>query len=370
MKRISWLISFIISISLYHCTTVPSIRVSQPWIRSLKSNHNIEPTKLIKIEVSGTTIPLLGSEQLLGYQLRSELSQLMIRRGFIIEDVNYDYLVRMSYRTERIDKMKYSSTISTANSQYYSLSTGAGSGVSSGLGVSVARAVSTLASRSSTTSSQSSEQIVSYSHTISIEISNREGGLLWKGESNWDSEELNILSRIIPALQLILSDLPSNRSIRPEIPEIKETHVNNFYRLECKDVWYTCPALPYRIYLTLYAVDLSTTVYIPRVIQDTKALAAYVDLVQTAEYALPQGIGTNYSDPLKILLWSNVTLGGQYFLGSKKTPVNILIDLRGESNGYYVERCKIATDEEYSDFKAKLTKWQATLSDYYDLYEK
>ncbi|HTY12021.1 MAG TPA: hypothetical protein VMF88_13245 [Bacteroidota bacterium] len=352
------------------CVTVPSLRVSQPWVRSLKSNQVIDPTKAVKIEVSGSTSPLLGNEQLTSEQLNSSLTHLITRRGFTVNSRAYDYVVKLSYKTDRNDKMRLSSTVTSAHSQAYMISTTAGVGTSSGLGVSIARAIGALASRSSTVASQSADQTPSYTHTIAIELSNRDGAILWKGESTWDSEELNLISGIIPALQLILSNLPADRSVRPEIPEVKETHVTNYYRLECVDVWFTCPALPYRI---LFADFSSSSPYrgaVPDRVLNQNAFATYVDLIQTSEYALPDGDENDWKDPLDVSLWKKVTLGGQYLLGPQKTPVNIIIELTGQSDGYYINRCKIATDTEYLVFSAKLARWREILTNYYDFYQK
>ncbi len=364
---------FIYLLLIVGCATVPSYRVPQPWIRSLKSSQPIDPTKSIKIEVAGVTSPLLGNEQLTSEKLRSTLTQLIKRRGFTIATGDYDYLVKLSYKTDRADKMEFSSSISTANTQSSMISSQTGAGATSGLGVSIARAIGLLSSSSSTVAAQSTEQMLSYTHTIAIEICGRDGGLLWKGESTWDSEELNLISRIIPAMQLILSDLPSDKTVRPEIPEVKETHVSNYYRLECYDFWFTCPALPYRIVFSdnnsRNSVDKLLPISIPSGVSDLKAFAGYVDLIQTAEYALPEGDESSWADPLKVSLWEKVTLGGQYLLGTQKNPISILISLIGKKDGYYIHECKIATDNEYAEYNKKLVNWRQALSNYYDVFK-
>ena len=366
MKRYITLISFLTYLLIAGCATVPTLRVSKPWIRSLKSAEVIDPTKAIKIEASGSTSPLVGSEQLTSDILRSHLIRLITRRGFNIDDQSYFYLVKLTYRTERNDKMMISSSVSSTNSQAYALSTS--TGATSGLGVSIARAIGLLASHSITVTSQTVDNTLSYTHTISIELLNRQGSMLWKGESTWDSQELNLINGIVPALQLILSDLPSDKTVQPEIPEVKNTHVNNYFRLECKDVWFTCPALPYRI---LFANKSPFEEFVlPSEIVNQNALAAYVDLIQTAEFALPHGDESDWKDPLDISIWKKVTLGGQYLLGPYKTPVNILIQLSGKEDGYYIDECKIANDKEYSEFSGRLIKWREILSDYYDVYKK
>lgn len=363
-------IGTLVLFSLVHfdCVTVPTLRVSQPWIRSLESQHQVQPIKSVKIEISGTTSPLLGNEELTAHRLRSNLSYLIRRRGFNITDNFPDYILRLTYKTERSAKLHFTSAVSSSNLNAYAIATGSGAGATSGLGVSIARAVSAVVSRSTTVSSQTAGESISYTHTISIEISDREGSLVWKGESTWDSPELNIISRIIPALQLLLSDLPADRTIRPEVPEIKESHVLNYYRLECEDVWFTCPGLPYRIQFSERSKTLEQKRSLPRSINNPSALAAYVDLIQTAEFALPDGNEKDWKDPLKVSLWKRTTLGGQYLVGPSKKSVNVLIKLVGKSDGYYVDDCRVATDQEFSNFNARLAQWSKALQDYYDVY--
>lgn len=366
ITKISFLIFF--SLIVFGCATVPTVRVPHPWIRSLESQTQVQLNKYIKIEVIGTTSPLLGNEELIAQRLDSIVSYLIRRRGFNVTNDLLDYLLRLTYKTERSDKLHFASTVSSSNLNAYAVTTGSGAGATSGLGVSIARAVSAVVSRTTTVSTQTIDETISYTHTISIEISDRNGSLLWKGESTWDSPELNLISRIIPVLQLLLSDLPSDRTIRPEVPEIKESHVLNYYRLECEGIWFTCPALPYKILFSEKSKSKENKISIPSSIKNPSALAAYVDLIQTAEFALPDGNEFDWKDPLNISLWKRTTLGGQYYIGPSKKPVNVLIKLVGKSDGYYVDDCRIATDQEFSNFNARLTRWRKSLQDYYDVF--
>ena len=209
---------------------------------------------------------------------------------------------------------------------------------------------------------------MSYTHTLAIEITNRKSDLVWKGESTWDSGELNLINRIIPALQLILSDLPSDKTFKPEIPEVRDSHVQNFYKLECDEIWFTCPALPYRILFAQHSPLDNEEVSIPSYVKNPYALAAYIDLIQTAEYALPAGDEKDWNDPIQLSLWKKATLGGQYLLGPKKKPVNVIIELSGKSDGYYFDDCQVVSDAEYTKFQERLSKWQNLLYNYYDVY--
>lgn len=355
------------SIIIVGCATVPTLRVPQPWIRSLKLAQPINPNSKMKVDVIGTTTPLLGDEQLTEEIVREKLSYLLKRRGFTIDSSSPDYLVQLSYKSERSDKFRFLSAGVYSNVQMYDLAAGSGTDALTGLGVTIARAVSALATRSTTVSEQTVEQMPSYTHTIAIEIRSRDRLILWKGESTWDSNELNLISRIIPAMQLILSDLPTDQSNLPEIPEVKSSHVVNYYKLECEDFWFTCPALPYRI-LFEKKLNPRAKTEIPSSVKDQYALAAYVDLIQTAEYALPSGSEDDWTDPIQISLWEKVTIGGQYLLGADRKPVYVLIKLVGKSDGYYIDECKVASDEEFSKFSAQFSKWRQVLQDYYDVY--
>jgi hypothetical protein len=368
MKLVKPLLLLLTSTIIVGCATVPTLRVSQPWIRSLKAPQAINPIAKVKVEVSGTTTPLLGNEQLTANEIRERLSYLLKRRGFAIENASTDYVVQLSYKTERGDKFRFSSAVASTNVQAYAIATGSGAGATSGLGVSVARAVSAVASRSSIVSEQTAEQMLSYTHTIAIELRNKEGLVLWKGESTWDSNQLDLIGGIFPAIQLILSDLPSDKLTRPEIREVKRSHVNNFYKLECEDRWFTCPALPYRILFEVRKINPKEKTSIPSNLKDEFALGAYVDLIQTAEFALPSGDEDDWKDPIQVSLWEKVTLGGQYLLGTDRKPVNILIKLVGRSDGYYIDECKVASEEEFSRFSGQFSKWRQALRDYYDVY--
>jgi len=359
----------LLALLLVACATVPSVRVSHPWIRALKTNQAISPKGKLNIVISGTTTPLLGDEQLTRDRLQSALIQLITRRGFTIDSASYDYVMKLYYRTDRADKIKCSSEYSLYDTQIFANSALAGTVSSHGLGVNVARAISALSTFSYAKTTQSSEVTSSFTHTIAIELTDTDGELLWKGESTWDTEDLNLLNRIIPTLQLILSDLPKDENFHPEIMEVKASHALNYYRLECEDVWFTCPALPYRIFFAENWGGSSYDFEVLTNIKDKEAFAAYVDLIQTAEFAVPNGTEKEWINPLNLALWEKVTLGGQYYLGPTKMPINIIVRLEGKPDGYYVRECKLVSEEEYKEFQNKLAKWSQILTDFYNVFE-
>jgi hypothetical protein len=347
------------------CGSTPVVREQPQWTRTLASTRGIAPKAKIRITVSGSTTPLLGSEQLITDTVRAQLSTLLKRRGFAVENTGTGYTAKLTYSTERNDKSRSpgfaSSTLST-DVMTRPMTT------SAGLGVGVAAAVGSLTSRSASAASQSSEQLSAYTHTIALELRDRDGAMAWKGESTWDSNELDIMDRIVPALRVLLSDLPADSTVRPAVREVKTTHTAQYYLLECVGVTFACPALPFGAAFDYAKINSNAKADVPRAVHDPFALAAYVDLLQSAEYALPSGSEEDWKTPMRSSLWKRVTLGGQYALGKDKKPINIIIKLLTTPNGYTVDECAVIADDEYAKFSGQLTKWKQALQEYYDVY--
>ena len=51
---------------------------------------------------------------------------------------------------------------------------------------------------------------------------------------------------------------------------------------------------------------------------------------------------------------------------SAEKPVNIIVEMNGESKGYRISKCWIVTDEEFAEFETKLENWNSALRDYYE----
>ena len=180
------------------------------------------------------------------------------------------------------------------------------------------------------------------------------------------------------AVQLVLSTLPFDDRIAPEVPEVRATHAQNFFALECSGQRFACPALPNPMWFANpnHKADKQSGTFSgsgedPQIamkrIENQRALAAFVDLASRAEYALPIGSDT-YTNPLKPDLWKKVRLGGRYLLGPSKTPIKVLMDLRGNSWGYSIEKCSIASDADYGAFEKQMRSWQGTLQEYYGYF--
>jgi len=349
---------------LISCAVTPTNRIWQPWTRIFKVTNPIPLNSKININVEGVTSPLLGEDIFLRQSIKEELTNLLERRGFIIGSDSPQFNLTLRYRTERHDNLYSSSTSYAFNylgnamlGYYYNDN-------SSGLGVSIAQALIALSLSSSTVAQSQTTNVKSYTHTISVEITNNEKKLVWQGESSWDSSNLDLQTDIKTSIQLLICNLPDNNETLPVISLLKSGKELNYFKIMCKDRRFSCPALPYTISFGV----LHFSSVLPTEIHNPKALPAYIDLIQTAEYSLPLG-STDYTDPLLNSLWKKVELGGEYRLNNKKS-IKILIKLLGKTEGYEVDKCWIATDEEYDTFQNDLEKWRNALIEYYDVYEK
>lgn len=350
------------------CATTPSVQIWRPWTRVLNSNTSIPLNSKIKIVVEGDSEPLLSNESLLQDEFQKELKYLLERRGYEIVKDNFEFIIKLKYKTTRYDKIESSSLMYSSNDNSSAMLAASGTLSTFGLGVSIAQTVSALSNKSNSLAQNVSKTVKSYTHTISIEIQNNNDEMIWLGESTWDSPNINLQTDIKPSIQIIVSNLPENKENLPLIPKVKKEKAKNYYNLVCRDKWFSCPAVPYKITFSPYINSQHNVYGLPFSINDPSALAAYVDLMQTAEYVLPVG-KENYDNPLEKSLWNKIQLGGIYKL-SDKEQIKILIKLKGVKSGYLVDKCWIATDEEFTKFEKNLENWRNSLIDYYDVYEE
>ena len=362
----SLIIIFFISL-LSGCITVPNQQVWRPWTRTFDTPSKIPPYSSFHINIAGTTSALIGDETLLQSDIKDKVKDLITRRGYIISNQHSDYNLLVNYKTFRNDKVN-SYTQSTVYNRSNNFSY-TGSYSNNALGVLIASAVFGLSNQTNTSAVSSSETVESYTHTISLEIFNLDSALIWKGESTWDSYNIDLSTDIITALQILISWLPNDNMIIPKVAEVNNTKKDNYYNLFCKGSYFSCPALPYRIAFNYsFALENNRNVSSPSSVVDPRAYDAFLDLLQTAEYALPLG-GSDYSFPLDKKLWSDVEIGGKYYIGKDSQPSNILIKLTGELQGYRIVKCWIADQEEYNDFQSRLFNWRQALKIYYNVHD-
>jgi hypothetical protein len=339
----------------------------------------LPPGSSIAVKVEGDATPILGDESIFQEVLATYVESLLERRGFICTGIGADanYTILLDYSTTERQQLQTSSTyLSHSSSATWAGAGSAGSAYQSpqSVGVraaSVIYASSALASATSVTTD--TRTTTAFVHSLGLELRGGSGQLIWKGESLWESGGVSIESGGTTALQLLLSSLPRDKTIAPHVPILKQTHDSHYYRVYCSGRWFSCPGLPYRIAFEEIIVDKtyttkSSTFSLPKSVKDREYLAAYLDLIRTAEIALPTG-DDDWKDPLRSYLWSKVTLGGKYLIGPDARPVNVLVFLTGSSQGYTVEECKQASPAEFNAFESNLQAWNDTLTSYFDFYD-
>lgn len=367
MKKILLLVAC--GIVMVGCSTVPRIRVARPWRRSIEGSNPITLGAKFSVDVRSISSPLLGTEQIVNEQIKNTLEHLLHRRGFNLAPSTAEYNVQLRYKTERHEQFRHSSVVGAAGITSYVSGGGTGVYSSYGRGVGIASVISAATIKSETSSSQMTEQVSYYQHTVSVDIQTSNRNPVWRGDLLWDTSTPNITPDIARHLQYLLSELPSDYSYRPEASEIKDTHVKNYYSLNCVGHRFSCPALPWSIRFPASLTDTIETA-LPREIKDPQAMAAYVDLIKNAEYALPIQSRTLYKDPTNVDIWRKATIGGRYLLGTKKRPINVIVKMRGLSDGYVVEDCRMVSDEEFDKFNRQLVAWKKVLDDYFDVYAR
>jgi hypothetical protein len=345
----------------------------RPWTRTLAAHTPPLPADAtVDIKVAGTTEPLRGSEVLFQDRLAAKCRDALSRHGISTVDHEGSYHALLQYHTTRHETLAMTSTTTSNSSSGTAVSAavGAGAGASAyggAVGASIAEIVSRAFTANSTTARTAVSSAPSYSHALALEVQSSSGEVVWKGDANWESGTVDLAVGGDVALQLLVSDLKSESKTVTRADEIKGTHVLNYYRLYCADPVFGCPGLPYQI-----AFEQVRSV--PGDIKDGYAVAAYLDLVQHAEIALPMGRGkAAWSDPLDQTLWSDVELGGRYVLGPGQKPVAVLVQLTTSSmrlpggTCYLVSGAHVATEEEYAKFEGDLGEWRAMLERYLDV---
>lgn len=346
-------LGIVFTLAVCGCAATPMVSSWRPWSRVIGDHTGTpQPGDRIRLAVSGTTEPLIGDESLFQSQLKSRLADLLTRRGFVASDSGAGWECSLIYRTSAEVALTLNST--TYSSYRSTSATSASARTSGGYGVDWASALARTTSSAATTSSVTQSR--GFVHSIALEMRRDGSPMSWKGEAQWESRRLEITHGLVTALQMLASKLRASADAVPTVDKVKTTHALVYYRLDCERIVFSCPALPSNIWFPPMAGDA-----LPRGISGPDALAAYGDLIATAEYALPKGKGTR--------LWSRVLLGSRYRLGTDTASTPILIELVGSREGYTVERAWKASSSEFASFEDRLRAWQEQLKSYYDVFE-
>ncbi|MCB5265507.1 MAG: hypothetical protein LHW41_04610 [Candidatus Cloacimonetes bacterium] len=280
---------------------------------------------------------------------------------------NPQYKMKIQYQTE-ITKQKIlmSSAYASSSSDYDS-----GSDYS-GLGVVFALAMA-AASTSNTSSSQTIDiEYDMYKHRLACEIHSESDQVIWQNETFVDSHQLDILSAYIPLLQIAFSSLPTTDKVIPRVKKLNEGRLRDFANIYISRKVVMCPALPNHIKFldSRYYDDERYAKFEPLGISDPSAIMAYIDLLRTAEYAIPSGNEKDWKNPSEKTLWKKATLIGRYYLGQDEAPVNVVISLKGNSHNYLVDKCRLVSDEAYQQHLDRYNAWKLALVDYYNFFEE
>ena len=372
-SRKKWFILAGFIVFILSCAKTPIVNVKRPWVRILSSDIPIKPDSKVKINVYKTDGILLGDDKLLNNKIKKIVSSDLEKRGFkITTQDDYVYLLTIKYKTQMYNQFEMSSYTSVSYDRFDVTSSS-----NSNSQVLLSAILSAFANETEINQETKLKSKKNYMHIISLEIAGRDNNVLWKGESTWDTPNIDLFPQINTAIKLIVSNLPRDENKLQEIKLLKKDKIEMYFMLECANKHFSCPALPYWISFpkNTSGVTVSTNqeyddfYYLikNKVIEDTYALPAYVDLLSNAEYALPVG-EKDYSKPLDKDLWSKVILGGRYIYKDKK--INVLIKLVGNGFQYMIKKCQVVSDDEYSKFKQKLNKWNSALKDYFNMYKE
>ncbi len=366
MKRTCW--HLFVLLFVIGCAQVPK-PIGRPWKRTLSAKEII-PGSSMSLSSECLSTPIIGSHSLEEGEVLGITSDLLERRGFIITDKNPRYKMKIVYQTDH-DQKDVNST-----SCYYDQMTGTYStnNNSFGFGVQLAQSVYLIRAQSQKTTISTDYSTDRYTHYLACEIYTSDNELVWKNDTFVETGSVDILGALTPIVQIAFSDLPSTRLVVPHVRKLKRYRFDDFAKLFLNSRKFMCPALPnlisFQINDTRNQSNFET--YVNNVtypgISDPTAILAFIDLLETAEFAIPKGSKEDWADPTEASIWASAVLIGRYYLGNNTTPVNVVIELKGTSDQYLVESCRIVSDNEYASYQSMYDSWMETLSMYFQFY--
>lgn len=339
------------------CGSKPEFLHPRPWLRTLGSSSMLSVGSSVSVQVTGLTSTLLGDEEILQKKLKKSLIGLLERRGFTHIDSDADFLMTMKYKSDKADEFTSKpipSSLSVFDINTSDLST-------QSYGVRSAIDIRNMIKRSRDITNSNQTNLGAFYHSLSLDIKDSDYECIWKGEATWWSEDVDICRQVVPVMQTLLACFPSNSKDIVRVEAIRAIHADVYYRLKCQNQLFMCPALPFYVYFPSYSKnDFS----IPSSINNQDALAAFVDLIHTAENAVPTG-KVYYKDPLNPSAWRSVLLLRKYYLNRTNTPVNVMIKLTLETDGYHVRKCWLAKDKEFDKYYKNQRTWIRMLESRY-----
>jgi hypothetical protein len=202
--------------------------------------------------------------------------------------------------------------------------------------------------------------------------------LLWQSESSWDSDQIDISDEIDTFIAKSMTSLPRLPDHLVHVPMLADKRAGDYYHTYCSGKWFSSPALPYRIRFGLNTkkiepgeIDLWKDRRGASVTRSSNwmALPLYLDLITQAEDALPIGDGAIQASVVSASTWSSVLIGNRYTTGRDSKPVNVLIRLMAQPEGYVITDCHLVSDGDYAKYCETLAKWQDRVRSYWDFYD-
>lgn len=352
--------TIIIVVSFTSCAITPNIQAPRPWTRTLGQSESIETGTSIYIDVSGDEDHLLLDNSLMDKSVYAVVKEQLNRRNFKIHKnkSSADYVLFVDYQSKE-EKIVQTEISSFQSSYQESAST-------SGYGVLAALAVAEQASSSQSRSQVAVAEQTAYKHTLGFSI-HQNDEMVWTGESTWKSSNVDISNRMTSVTQLLLSNLPGYGERTPRVKAVNPEKRNNYFKLFISGNSFVGPSLPYMINFKPLKSVIRTEEPEIKGISNPRILHAVVDLIQTAEFALPTD--PDYENPIDIGQWAKVKLGSEYYIGDDKQKTHIIIELTGDKRGYNISNASKVNRQEYSSFLNDLKKWQTALTNYYSVFE-
>jgi hypothetical protein len=288
---------------------------------------------------------------------------LLSRRGFVISEQSPDYVLKILYKTSYVDK-----ETSIQSNQYgtwlnsMDMTTGY-----SGYGVMFASSLVALTAGSSSMSSMITHKYEMFNHHFSCEIYMNQKDPVWKFDTNVESTEIDILNHTRSFLQIAFAGLPSSEEVIPFVPKVRANKISDFINQFLSNRSFICPALP--SYITFRQSQTNRHDMDIIGVMNPEAMMAFMDLLQTAEYAIPDGSVKDWNDPTQKDLWKRATLIGKYRIGRNMESVNVVVHLSGTPAGYQVMECKLVNDEAFKAYQSSYDAWKKALYRYYQFFE-
>jgi len=342
MRKIFTLVTPIVCLlALVGCATVPKT-VYRPWNRTL-SEQEIPVGAAISVSVETKSSPMLGSEELVEKRISEKATSLLQRRGFTISDNNPQFNLKITYETvPGVEEITSTSTYSGSSSAVYYRSTN--------WGVMLAQMISGAINQSAVKTQITSVKHEVYSHLIACELLNQSGHQVWKYDTRNSTANIDILDVYTPLLQIAFSSLPTSGEVIPRVDKLRQGRFEDYYSMYIQNRYFMCPALPNYI--------------------KTDERTAY-DNYNSGLLGLKASDRSekSWQNPTDRNLWKGAKLIGRYRLGSEKTHVNAVIDLKGTAESYIVSSARLVSDEEYARLQEQYDRWIGRLREYYDFFE-